>query len=73
MARKTKRVAMLVIVRVPIDCSASHARREVRTLLSEKTTYSLEHDDIRAIKVASVKRPIKACVAHSRDRNFGDL
>lgn len=54
--RKTKTIQMLVTVRVPRDTTAIQARREVRTLLSDKCMYAMDDEDIRAVSVRALPR-----------------
>jgi hypothetical protein len=58
MKPSTKLLTMLVTVRVPADLSPSDARREVRTLITDKTTYDLFHDDIKATAVRAAPRNV---------------
>lgn len=48
---KTRIHEMLVRVRVPAAVTAAQARREVRTLITSKTTFNLDFEDIRAASV----------------------
>ena len=44
---KRKLVTMLLTVSVPAECSAADARREVRTLITHQSNYSLDEDDVK--------------------------
>jgi len=63
MSRRTKEVSMHVVVRVPNDCTAAQARREVRTLLNEKCMHTLDEEQIRAVRVTPQK-PLQAMIDH---------
>lgn len=53
MATKRKRVAMTVVVSVPVEMTAVEARREVRTLINDQIMYASkwEDGDVRAVRV----------------------
>lgn len=58
MARRRKRVTMLLTVTVPAWCTAAQARREVRNMLNSSNNWELTGPDyqegrLRAVKVAA--------------------
>lgn len=53
MAAKT--VTMLVTVSVPMEMSASDARREVRTLVNEQCNYAAEPEDVKVRGIRPAK------------------
>jgi predicted RNase H-like nuclease (RuvC/YqgF family) len=48
--KRYKQITMTLTVRVPLRMSASEARREVKTLVSEQCNYSADEDEVRAVK-----------------------
>ncbi len=54
MAVRRKVITMKVKVSVPKDMTAQQARREVRTLINEQTTWSADQGDVKALAVGKV-------------------
>ncbi len=53
---KRKRITMLVTVSVPAEMTAAEARREVRSLVNEMTTWAADFDEIVAVSVKALPK-----------------
>lgn len=52
---KRKTVTMLLTVSVPSDMTAAEARREVRTLINNQTTWAADEGDVKVRKLKGVR------------------
>jgi hypothetical protein len=57
MARRRKKLTMLVTVSVPVDMSAAEARREVRYLITDQCNYAADFGDVKAVAVRAAWTP----------------